>query len=76
MNNKKTSLMNVFLFFLVVLLILQIFFKTQEGFENGVTLYGAKKGKPKGAECQFDPECASNVCLPFTSREGPRFTCM
>jgi hypothetical protein len=44
-----------------------------EGF--AVTLYGAEMGKQKGAKCQFDPECASNTCIPFDNKEGTRFTC-
>jgi hypothetical protein len=69
----KSKLAYAATFFIVLLLVLHIFFRTSEGFD--VTLYGAKKDKPKGSKCQFDPECASNTCLAYTSDEGPRFTC-
>lgn len=72
-SKLKSKLFYTATFFIVVLLVLHIFFKNYEGFD--VTLYGAKKDKPKGEKCQFDPECASNTCLAYTSDEGPRFTC-
>jgi len=68
-NRVKAALF----FFLAVFVILQIFFPRFEGF--AVTLYGAEMGKQKGAKCQFDPECASNTCIPFDNKEGTRFTC-
>jgi hypothetical protein len=69
----KSKLAYAAIFFIVVSLVLHIFFRSHEGFD--VTLYGAKKDKPKGSKCQFDPECASNTCLAYSSEEGPRFTC-
>ena len=60
-------------FFLAVFILLQVFFPRFEGF--AVTLYGAEKNKEKGSKCQFDPECATNTCLAFDSKEGSRFTC-
>ena len=46
-----------------------------QGFEPQYTLYGAKKGKAPGEACQFDAECASDICRHYTSQEGPVFTC-
>jgi hypothetical protein len=59
---------------LIILIVLFLFGTPKlEAFDE--TLYGAKKNKPKGSVCQFDPECASNICLPFNSIFGQRFTC-
>ncbi len=68
-NRVKAALF----FFLAVFLALQFFFPKLEGFAT--TLYGAEKNKQKGSKCQFDPECASNTCLAYDSKEGSRFTC-
>jgi hypothetical protein len=59
--------------FFVIFFVLNYIFPMTEGFD--VTMYGAQKNKPAGSKCQFDPECASNTCLPYTSSDGPRFTC-
>jgi hypothetical protein len=69
----RGQIVSAFLFFFFVLFVLQVFF-IKEGFE--ATLYGAQKGKKKGEKCIFDPECASNTCLPFDSAEGPKYTCL
>lgn len=69
----KSKLAYAAIVFIVIILVIHIFFTNYEGFD--VTLYGAKKDKSKGSKCQFDPECASNTCLAYTSDEGPRFTC-
>lgn len=58
--------------FLSLLIIVFLLVPTTEKF---VTLYGAKDNKPKGAPCEFDPECASNVCLAYNSKEGLQHTC-
>lgn len=72
-SKLKSQLFYTASFFIVVLILLQLFFTNYEGFD--VTLYGAQKNKQKGEKCQFDPECASNTCLAYSSNEGPRFTC-
>lgn len=43
--------------------------------EKFVTLTGAKDNKPKGAPCEFDAECASDICLHYNSPEGLQHTC-
>lgn len=59
----------------IIILFLSLYSPSFEGF-NTQTLYGASKNKPKGSKCMFDPECASNTCLPYDSKYGPMFTCM
>jgi hypothetical protein len=64
--------------FLAVIFVFLVFtmpyrYLFSEGFAE--TMYGAKKNKPRGAPCKFDPECASNTCNAYSSSEGPRFTC-
>jgi hypothetical protein len=69
----RGQIISALLFFFFILFLIQIFF-VKEGF--GETLYGVKKGKTRGEKCIFDPECASNTCLPFDSAEGPKYTCL
>lgn len=73
MAKPGQTFINAAVIFFVVFFILNYVFPIAEGFD--VTMYGAQKYKPRGSKCQFDPECASNTCLPFSSNDGPRFTC-
>lgn len=60
--------------FACILAGLMILFPFRESFVD-FTLYGEPKNKPKGAKCKFFAECASNDCLPYTSKAGSMFTC-
>ena len=60
---------------IIFLSLLIIVFLLARRTEQFVTLYGAKDGKGKGMPCEFDPECASNVCLAYNSPEGLQHTC-
>ena len=66
-TNILASLLLVFLLGVVYLLTTRV-----ERFE---TMYGARDGKAKGLECEFNDECASNVCLHYNSPEGLQHTC-
>ena len=69
----RKVLVGALTFFFIVFVILQLFFPRVEGFDE--TLYGAKKNKKKGEKCEFNAECATDICLHYDSSEGPRFTC-
>ena len=71
---RKNTIGVILFFAAIAVLVLLFVIPTKEGFEE--TLYGAKKNKPSGSKCDFDPECASNFCRPFDTPEGKRFTCV
>jgi hypothetical protein len=71
---RKNSFLSILVVGLIVVLAIHFFFPMREAFE--VTLYGAKKNKPAGSKCDFDPECASDICRHFDTPEGKQFTCM
>lgn len=60
------------LLFLAVLIVVYLLVPKAEKF---VTLTGAKDGKSKGLPCEFDAECASDICLHYNSPDGLQHTC-
>jgi hypothetical protein len=67
------GLVSAAIVFFVLLAILQVLFPIRERF---TTLYGAKSNKPKGSFCEFNAECASDMCAHFTNAEGKHHTCL
>jgi hypothetical protein len=71
----KLNLFHIVIGIAVLVGLYMLYGKRVQGFEPQYTLYGAKKGKAPGEACQFDAECASDICRHYTSQEGPVFTC-